>query len=187
MRFGHRSQPQATVLETDATKEIPLGARLHIEITRVKKSKDDPLGKRVIIGKKKINWRGGRYTFYCRGKKYYFVDTQALMWESKVNKKRIDKGHWKLQFDEHICEPLGKDGKTSRSSTVSAILRDEFIGNVVTIASTILPVEINRTTAIAMIVAGFAIGVIGFGWEPLFHTAPNTVIHWLPSAPRIGP
>lgn len=195
MRFFNRGLPktepaQPSQSERDTTREIPIGHKLPIEITRIKKKADEAQGKRVVIQTARIKWRGVKATFYRRGKALHFIDTEGLIWNPVIKKKslfsseKVDRGYWKLQFDEHLCEHLGLDGKAKRSETVSRILRDEWADEIVQIAQKIFPIEFTRTLVIVMIVVGALVFISGLTFNSIFHTAPTTEIHWVTSQPK---
>lgn len=171
---------QAAKTETDTTTEIPIGFRLPVEFTKIKKGKDEQ-GHRVVTRRIKVRWGGtGKTTFIQRGSNLHYLDTESLMWEPQKGKK---KGYHKLQFDENLCEPLGADGKAHRNPIVSMILRDESMMQLVQIAQQFLPLTITKQMLIVVgLFAGMAL-VIGLGFNEVFHTAPTETIHWLNSKP----
>jgi hypothetical protein len=182
--FGRKPAPvEGSKTETEKTVEIPLGGRLVVEFTKIKKSEDSPQGKRVVTSRKKINWRGGgRFRFIQRGMNLHYVDTEQLKWTPPEKRRR---GFWKLQFDENYCEPLGNDGVARRNPVVSMILRDETMMQLVQIAQLLLPIQITRTMAITVLVFGSMSFLLGLGFDSVFNTAPQTVVHWLTSPPVI--
>lgn len=182
--FARRpKQVEGSKTETEKTVEIPLRGRLLVEFTKIKKSEDDTEGKRVVTSKRKINWRGGgKFRFIQRGMNLHFVDTEQLRWTPAVDRKR---GFWKLQYDENFCEPLSQDGIAHRNSVVSMILRDESMMQLVQIAQLLLPIQITRTMAITIAVFGTMAFLLGLGFDSVFNTAPQTVVHWLTSPPVI--
>ena len=123
-----------------------------------------------------VKWRGNKTTFIKRGNNLYYLDTESLLWEPANGKK---KGHWKLQLDENLCEPLGADGKAHRSWIVSIILRDESMMQLVQIAQQFLPLTITKPMIITMLIFGSMALLMGLGINEIFHTAPTTVVHWL--------
>lgn len=170
---------------TDTSKEIPIGYRLPVEFTKVKKGKkaDGAIeeGHRVVTQRIKVRWTGNaKNTFIKRGSNLHYIDTESLLWEEGKGKK---KGYHKLQFDENLCEPLGSDGKASRNPIVSMILRDESMMQLVQIAQQFLPLTITKQMLIVVGIFGLFSGLLGLGINEVFHTAPTTVIHWLNSKP----
>lgn len=175
---------EATLQQTDQTKLLPLGVKLPVEFTKIQKTEDDKDGKRVVVEIRKIRWRGSseRYQFIQRGKALHYVDLQRLRWEPKRGHK---KGFWKLQYDETICEPLDKDGNAHYHQNVATILRDETMMQLVTIAQMLLPLTITRQMVYLMAVFSVIALFIGLGVNEIFHTAPTTIVSWLPSAPKV--
>lgn len=173
-------KPEQVKAETDNTIEIPIGAKIAVEFTKIKKVHGDATEKRVVIARRNVAWRGTNKTFTQRGKNLYFIDPAELIWEERKGRRR---GYWKVRYDTTWCEPLGNDGKAHRSPIVSLVLRDEVVGQLILIASTILPIQITRTMAVTTLV--FAIMTAFVSLAISTQVAPQTVVHWLTSPPVI--
>jgi hypothetical protein len=55
----------------------------------------------------------------------------------------------------------------------------------VQIAQLLLPIQITRTMAVTVLVFGTMSFLLGLGFDSVFNTAPQTVVHWLTSPPVI--
>ena len=146
--------------------------KIPYQITRVRNKK------RVVI--KVGTFRKGQFSIAKAIKnRIYYPDVHQLSWLSKKARFVKEKLIQCLLLDVFYAEPINPaSGVPEWSQEVEDMYLDSKIGGEIEIAEGPQPFKINRTTAIAMIVAAVFCGFFGLSMNAIFHLVPGTVVHW---------